>query len=265
MNNSNEAFKIMNFCRKVAVMSQEDWIREYRNNLTGSDRRKLATIRYINSNPIICLFPWDPTTNTADNPQERTPPLANAVPPNLPVPDQPIEAVDAAGAPVRNWRRRRDSDSDDDYQAPPQRRNAPQQAAQDEESDSSTDTALIVPSRRQQEKERIKLENIQKLLRSFGPKLKYQRHPDSRPINNQPQFETRKYRELLRHQGADDEELIAKYQIDIKENLALAYECESKAVHHHFIVAEKLVMLLEKVGQERFKAFLDEDIRMSLK
>ena len=262
MNNTNEALKIMNFCRKVAVMSQEDWIREYRSNLTGTDKRKLATIRYISSNPIICQFPWDPTTNTAVNPQERTPPMPNAVPP-LTVPERP--EADATGAPVRNWRRRRDSDSDEDYQAPPQRRNAPQQAAQDEESDSSSDTALIVPSRRQQDKERIKLENIQKLLRSFGPKLKYQRHPDSRPINNQPVFETRKYRELLRHQGTDDEELIAKYQIDIKENMALAYECESKAVHYHFIVAEKLVMLLERVGQERFKTFLDEDVGMSLK
>jgi hypothetical protein len=179
-------------------MSQEDWIMEYRNNLTGSDRRKLATIRYISSNPIICLFPWDPTTNTAVNPQERTPPMPNAVP-VLPVPERPIEEADAAGVPVRN-RRRRASDSDDDYQAPPQRRNAPQQALEDSDSD-STDTALFVPSRRQQDKERIKLENIQKLLRSFGPKLKYQRHPDSRPINNQPQFETRKYRELLRQQG----------------------------------------------------------------
>ena len=189
--------------------------------------------------------------------------MPNAVP-VLPVPERPIEEADAVGVgvPVRN-RRRRDSDSDDDYQAPPQRRNAPQQAQEDSDSD-STDTALIVPSRRQQDKERIKLENIQKLLRSFGPKLKYQRHPDSRPINNQPAFETRKYRELLRHQGTDDEELIAKYQIDIKENLALAYECESKSVHHHFIVGEKLVMLLERVGQERFKAFL-EDIRMTLK
>ena len=153
MNNSNEAFKIMNFCRKVAVMSQEDWIREYRSNLTGTEKRKLATIRCINSNPITCLFPWDPTTNTAVNPQERTPPMPNAVPPNLPLPENPDDEV-AAEPPARNGRRRRDSDSDDDYQAPPQRRNAPQQAQEDSDSD-STDTALIVPSRRQQRKNQI--------------------------------------------------------------------------------------------------------------
>ena len=92
--------------------------------------------------------------------------------------------------------------------------------------------------------------------------LKYQRHHDSRPTL-QPQFETDQLRQLRQTQETDDEELIAKLYIDIKENMALAFESESRASFHHFIVSENLIRLYEKVGRQRFTQVLSEYLKMT--
>ena len=57
--------------------------------------------------------------------------------------------------------------------------------------------------------------------------------------------------------------MISKLRIQIKENLALAYEAESKASFYHFVVAEKLVSLKERAGHIRFKRILNDDIKMN--
>jgi hypothetical protein len=234
MNNTNEAFQLMNFCRKVAVMGQEDWLQQYRSNLSLTDRRKLSTIRYISSSSIICRFPWEP--NYAANAQEPTPRIANAVP----VVNNPEMQYNAENPARRRRRQRRNSDSEEEYQAPFQRREDLEHVAQDNDSVAST-----------------AVEKVQKLLRSFGPKLMYQRHHG--------QFQTRRYNDYINYQGTDEELFIKKCEIEIKENLAMAYESEVKSVHHHYLVGEKLVMLFERVGRERFKVFLNDDIHMSLK
>jgi hypothetical protein len=93
------------------------------------------------------------------------------------------------------------------------------------------------------------------MLRSFAPKLKFQRNPDDRPVT-QPSFETANYLELLRDQRSEEEELIAKLTIEVKENLSLAYESETRATFHHFLVGQKLVMLKERLDKFRFKQIL---------
>ena len=107
-------------------------------------------------------------------------------------------------------------------------------------------------------------QKIQELLRTFALKLKYQRFHDHRPVQ-QPRFETDNYRQLNQTQENEQEELIAKLRIQIKENLALAYEAESKASFYHFAVSEKLLDLKERVGHIRFKRLLSEDLKMTVR
>ena len=73
------------------------------------------------------------------------------------------------------------------------------------------------------------------------------------------------YRQLNQTHETEQEEMISKLRIQIKENLALAYEAESKALFYHFVVAEKLVTLKERAGHLRFKRILSDDIKMTLK
>ena len=61
--------------------------------------------------------------------------------------------------------------------------------------------------------------------------MKFQRYPDQRPTY-QPSFETTKYQQLRQEQSSEEEEIVAKLFIQIKEHLALAYESESAATHH---------------------------------
>jgi hypothetical protein len=171
-------------------MDEQDWLHHYRYRLRSSDRKMLANIRYITNNPITCTFPWDPTTNPVIPTQERTPPLANAPNPlEHPVQGDESDEDITEEAPVRRARRR-SADSDEEYQG--QRANA--QANQEEEE------ALVAPRRRQNERaaiERANMEKVQCLLRTFAPKLKYQRYIDERPVV-QPAFETSQYRDLAR-------------------------------------------------------------------
>jgi hypothetical protein len=103
-----------------------------------------------------------------------------------------------------------------------------------------------------------------KLLRTFAEERKYQRYSDSRPVP-QPIFTTAEYNQLLSEQPTEEQELLAKLCIDIKENLYQAYETESRANFHHFVVAEKLVTLMERVGVDRFERMLRDDFSISIK
>jgi hypothetical protein len=122
MPRNDKAFQIMNICRRVAVMNQQDWLHHYRYRLRSSDRKMLATIRYITNSPITCTFPWDPTTNPVIPVQEQSPPLTNAPNPlEHPVQGDESDEDMAEESPVRRTRRR-SAGSDEEYQG--QRENA---------------------------------------------------------------------------------------------------------------------------------------------
>ncbi|KAK5666744.1 hypothetical protein QVD99_006802 [Batrachochytrium dendrobatidis] len=143
---------------------------------------------------------------------------------------------------VPNKRRRMDStDSSDSYQTP------------------------RTTNRRQSTETRVnEFEDVQRLLRTFAEEQKYQRYSDNRPVP-QPVFATAQYNELLKEQPTEDQELLAKLCIDIKENLYLAYENESRANLHHSVVAEKLVKLKERIEIEMFDRMLLKDFSISKK
>jgi hypothetical protein len=87
-------------------------------------------------------------------------------------------------------------------------------------------------------------ERVQNMLRTFAQKLKFQRFHS--------QFETDQFKGLQRTQENEHEELSAKLYLEIKKNLAMAYESDIKASFHHFVVAEKLCRLKEHVVDEEF-------------
>ncbi|OAJ41120.1 hypothetical protein BDEG_24764 [Batrachochytrium dendrobatidis JEL423] len=96
-------------------------------------------------------------------------------------------------------------------------------------------------NRRQSTETRVnEFEDVQRLLRTFAEEQKYQEQPT-------------------------EQELLAKLCIDIKENLYLAYENESRANLHHFVVAEKLVKLKERIEIEMFDRMLLKDFSISKK
>ena len=272
--------QLLNWARELAVMSERNFLIHY-HTLSETARKQLKTFPVIKYCQKTCAFPWIPPSSISGL-QEASPPMTHAVPsssrdglpatlshPEIPTnsnaagiltsPFNPVDIVmtvtnddqpiavqtndDQNETPARtnrtNRRRRRASaHSNDSYEAP---RTVNRQATQVNE-----------------------YEEIQRLLRTFGQKKKYQRYADSRPVP-QPQFATAQYNELLREQSTEEEELIAKLFIEIKENLYLAYENESRSNHHHFVVAEKLVMLKERAGVERFDRMLADEFGLSKK
>jgi hypothetical protein len=116
------------------------------------------------------------------------------------------------------------------------------------DSDDSSKAPRTTIRRRQSTETRVNgFEDVQRLLSSFVEERMYQRYGDNRPVHK-PLFATAQYNELLREQPTEEQELIAKLCIDIKENLYLAYENESRAN----LVAEKLVKLKERIEIEMF-------------
>jgi hypothetical protein len=268
---------MMNWARELAVMSEHNFLIHYY-TISDTARKQLKTFPVIKYSQKTCAFPWIPPSISSL--QEASPPMTHAVPsssrdglpatlphPEIPTNTAPIPLNPAADVdmttneevltnnnqqeppeqqnetPARtnrtNGRRRRVSaNSNDSYEAP------------------RTVNRLANPVN--------EYEEVQRLLRTFGQKRKYQRYVDSRPVP-QPQFATAQYNELLREQTTEEEELIAKLFIEIKENLYLAYENESRSNHHHFVVAEKLVMLKERVGVERFDRMLADEFGLSKK
>ncbi|EGF80717.1 hypothetical protein BATDEDRAFT_88395 [Batrachochytrium dendrobatidis JAM81] len=245
----------MNWCRELDVMTAEQFMLQY-NSLSTTAKKQLLTIPAINNHQTTCTFPW--SGFNLSSLQERSPPITQAVPlssgPDLPHPDTndldmtiPIENNQQEGDEqqnelVPNRRRRMDStDSSDSYQTP------------------------RTTNRRQSTETRVnEFEDVQRLLRTFAEQRKYQRYSDNRPVP-QPVFATAQYNELLKEQPTEDQELLAKLCIDIKENLYLAYENESRANLHHFVVAEKLVKLKERIEIEMFDRMLLKDFSISKK
>ena len=260
---TESAAKLMNWARNLATMNEEQYLVQYRKLSAAAKRQLIPVIRY---HQTTCLFPWRPAVSESGL-QEQSPPMTHDVPSSsrdgvpaaLPHPQVPttIAATDVnmnteeenannnqqeapEQTPVRtnrtNRRRRVSANSNDSYEAP------------------RTVNRPVVSE----------YEEIQRLLRTFGQKRKYQRYADSRPVP-QPSFATAQYNQLLREQTSEEEEMIAKLYIEIKENLYLAYENESRSNHHHFVVAGKLVMLKERVGVERFDGMLANDFALSKK
>ena len=81
--------------------------------------------------------------------------------------------------------------------------------------------------------------------------------------NNFPKFETETYDQLQQEQATDEEEFIAKLYLDIKENLALAFESQVRASFYHYVVGEKLIRMHERIGKVRFAQFLSSQLDMS--
>ena len=100
------------------------------------------------------------------------------------------------------------------------------------------------------------IEEVQRWLRIFAPKLNYNRQAETNQISRP--YETQRYFQLMAEQNDEQEEMIAKLNVDIVDNLAKALESESRATYHHYIVAEKLMRLREIVNQERFDRTLQE-------
>ena len=56
-----QAAQFMNYCRKIALMPEDRFVRHFRIQLSTTARRQLHTFPPINSQPLECLFPWEPT------------------------------------------------------------------------------------------------------------------------------------------------------------------------------------------------------------
>ena len=252
------AAKLMNWCRELAVMTEEEFMLQY-NTLSTTAKKQLLTIPSIRNHQTICTFPWSGFTLSVL--QERSPPITQALPssstqllPSFPhantndldttsqIEYNQQEADEEQIEFVPNRRRRYSTDSDGLYMAP-----------------------RATNRRRQSIDTRVnEFEDIQRLLRTFAEERKYQRFRDNRPVP-QPVFATPQYNELLGEQPTEEQELLDKLYIDIKENLYLACEHESRANFHHLVVAEKLVKLKVRIQIELFDRMLLEEFAISKK
>lgn len=266
-----QAFQFMNYCRKVAILDQESFLREY-DTLSGTAKRQINSFPAVNRMPSVVQFPWiipGYTKHSQANQSLPSPPLPNAVLPpivtriptnsttttstvdvvvsdvefHLESPIQEIEQV-LNNRTTRRRTRSTDSDnSDDSYHDQPRPR--------------KTRTAAPNPS-----SSLGTFEQVKHMLSTYAPQLKYQRFTDARPVP-QPSYETSRFNQFSSQQENEQDELIHQYFIQIKESLALAYESESHATIHHYNAAEKLVMLHERIGNARFKDVLKQDLKMS--
>jgi hypothetical protein len=86
-------------------------------------------------------------------------------------------------------------------------------------------------------------------LKRYAPKLKWQRYSDQRHTH-QPVYETEMYRYYTTQSSNEEEEMIFKYFVDIKDSLTLAYQGESQANYHHYNAGMKLCLLQERLSGE---------------
>jgi hypothetical protein len=90
------AAQLLNYAREIAVMDEEHF-RNHFNNMSDHLKMTLRQNPYINSKPTVCRFPWNPANTAFTTLQERSPPIANAIPEsgdlqhphNLPIPVTP--------------------------------------------------------------------------------------------------------------------------------------------------------------------------------
>ena len=207
--------------------------------------------------PTECIFPWNPLTRnlaayTVVPP--ISPPLTEGIPVPIATPSpQTVSLNVAANHPPTNTdnnrqqaRRRRHSNSEsseDSYHPPTTRQrtisnNNPPQVAQVPAEDHS---------------------KVKQLLKRYAPRLKWQRHSDQRPTL-QPAYETEMYRYFTTQSATEEEELIFKFYVDIKDSLTLAYQAESQASYHHYNVGMKLCLLQERLSRDlpRFERALTD-------
>jgi hypothetical protein len=194
----------------------------------------MASFPLINLMPTECIFPWNPPTSNltafAAIPLISSP-LTEMIP-ALPVPivtPSPLRVshIAAVNHPATNTdnnrqqtRRRRHSNSEssgDSYHPPTTRQrtisnNNPPQVVQ---------SPVDIHSK------------VKQLLKRYAPKLKWQRYSDQRPTL-QPVYETEMYRYYTTQSANEEEEMIFKYFVDIKDSLTLAYQAESQANYHHY-------------------------------
>ena len=231
---------------------QEFWI-HFNNEMSETERVQIKTLPSINEMPNVAEFPWIiPNLTNSRLPSPIASPSADI---RITIHSRSDLAEPAnehlCGREIRNRRGRRipsvsSVGSDLSYVPNPYQR--PNTRAQ--------------TVGRAENLQRNEFHRIKSLLLTYAPKLKYQRFQDSRPVP-QPIFETNEFNLLNQENETDQENLINQYYIQIKENLALAYESESKASFHHFNVGQNLVKLLERVGRERFRNILTNDLQLS--
>ena len=97
------------------------------------------------------------------------------------------------------------------------------------------------------------------LLTKFAPQFR------SAIYNQHTTFETEKYLLLNTQQSNENEELIAKCFITIKESMSLANQSESSANFYHIKIGQNLCFLQEKLEQQpqRFINMLRDDFGIS--
>ena len=282
------AIRLMGYCRDVALMSRQEFSLHYRVSLSMTAKKQLMSFPAINTQPREIEFPWHPAGYvTASQIQEASPPLANAspsssrdgLPASLPHPETQTNPDNVGGILTSAFNPNPAPDVTMDVVQEQQPQQQEQQAQNNDNvrntntnrrrrrrNSADSDESFVGRARAASPARTVydngllteEIEKVQKLLTTYGPKLKHQRLPDERRTQQQPEFETERYHQLNATQETDEEELIAKIFIQIKENLALAYESEEKASYHHYVVAEKLVKLHELVGNDRFRTILTD-------
>jgi hypothetical protein len=89
------ACQLMLYCRSVALMSEEEFLAHYLNQLSSTAKRQLQSYPVINSKSRSCTFPWNPS-GSVESRQEPSPAISYSVPSTLPyeTPTQLIERPD---------------------------------------------------------------------------------------------------------------------------------------------------------------------------
>jgi hypothetical protein len=241
-----QACQLMVYCRAIAVMTEEEFLDHYRNKLSQTAKRQLKSFPAINSQPRRCLFPWNPA-GIVESRQEPSPALSNSVPSILPLVG--VQNLNPnRQEPIVNRRRRRSIESSaasEESYGPPTTRSRIQQTP-----DNNVISQVLIINE-------SPFEKVKRLLTQYSTKLKFQRYPDSR-TNIRPYFETDAYYNLQAERSEENEELLSKFFIDIKDSLALAYEATANANVHHFNIGQKLAMLEERMDHSQFNLVLSD-------
>jgi hypothetical protein len=87
---SEDACQLLNWARKIVLLSQSDYLLHYNNRLSATAKRQLRTFPGINEQPTTSTFPWNRIQSEQIQLQEHSPPLPNALPPDLPEPNTEV-------------------------------------------------------------------------------------------------------------------------------------------------------------------------------
>ena len=100
---------------------------------------------------------------------------------------------------------------------------------------------------------------MKQLLQKYAPTRKYERYPDQ-TVTTRNVYETDLYNYFTTQSANEEEELIYRFYVDIKDNLTLAYQSEAQASFHHYMVGLKLCLLQERLSGDitRFERALTD-------